>query len=141
MTKSRMYSRADSAAVSGSSESVTQVSTSASSAKVESPTTPHLVWSATTTTRRAEDTKLRLVSASARFGVESPASGASPWVPRNSRSKWSERIARSAIGPTSESEGVRTPPVSTTVVPPASPCRWARSKTSATRTELVTTVN
>lgn len=37
--------------------------------------------------------------------------------------------------------GVRTPPVSTTVVPVPSPWRWARSKTSATRTELVTTVS
>src|SRR6516164_2698160 len=58
--------------------------------------------------------KVRLVSASAKLGVVSPALGSKPWQPRNSRSKWSDRMVRSAIGPTSASEGVRTPPVSTT---------------------------
>ncbi len=47
--------------------------------------------------------------------------------------------------PTSESEGVRTPPVSTTVAVPGRAARpdagrWASWNTSATRTELVTTV-
>ena len=75
---------------------------------------PHFVWSATTVTRRAACTKARLVSASARLGVVSPATGSMPWQPRKSRSTCRERIAMSAIGPTSASEGVRTPPVSTT---------------------------
>ncbi len=66
-----------------------------------SPTTPHLVWSATTTTRRAECTSRRLVSASARFGVDRPASTDMPCTPRKSRSKWSAAIAWSATGPTS----------------------------------------
>ncbi|CAM5366837.1 hypothetical protein SHIRM173S_01432 [Streptomyces hirsutus] len=82
------------------------------------PTVPHLVWSATTTTRRADCTRRRFVSASARFGVDSPASIDIPCTPRNSRSKWSTAIAWSATGPTSESDGVRTPPVRTTVAAP-----------------------
>ena len=91
-------------------------------------------------------TNCRLVSASARLGVDSPASTEMPCTPRNSTSKWSERIARSATGPTSESDGVRTPPVSTTVAAPPgraaarAGARCAVWKTSATRTELVTTV-
>ncbi|CAM5603216.1 hypothetical protein SCALM49S_09856 [Streptomyces californicus] len=54
-------------------------------------------------------------------------------------------MARSATWLTSESDGVRTPPVRTTVAapgrapPPPAVCR-ASWNTSATRTELVTTV-
>ena len=52
-------------------------------------------------------------------------------------SRCSERSAATATGPTSASDGVRTPPVSTTVWSPRPP----RSSTSATWTELVTTVS
>ena len=48
-------------------------------------------------------------------GVVKPASTVMPCTPMKSRSTWSERIAVTAIGPTSASDGVRTPPVSTTV--------------------------
>jgi (E)-4-hydroxy-3-methylbut-2-enyl-diphosphate synthase len=126
----------------GKCSSVTSVSTSSRSANELSPTMPHLVWSATTITRRAERTKARLVSDSARLGVVSPAPGSTPWQPRNSRSKCSDRMARSAIGPTSASDGVRTPPVSTIDVGGAvwslCPLPWNRL---ATRIEFVTTVS
>src|SRR5579862_10054217 len=89
--------------------SVTSTSTSLSRANELRLVRPHLVWSASTTTRRATRMKVRLVSASARLGVVSPASASKPWQPRNSTSKCSERMVRSAIGPTSASGGVRTP--------------------------------
>ena len=47
--------------------------------------------------------------------MDRPAWGEMPWLPRKTRSKCRLRIAASATGPTSASEGVRTPPVSTTV--------------------------
>ena len=82
---------------------------------VEMPTSSHLVWSATTTSRRAALTSARSVSASMRFGVVKPAWVLIPCTPMNSMSTFSERIALTANGPTSASDGVRMPPVSTTV--------------------------
>ena len=71
------------------------------------PRTPHLVWSATTTTRPAEATSASSVSASSRFGVVNPASALMPCTPMKSTSTWSERSVVTATGPTSASEGVR----------------------------------
>ena len=53
------------------------ISTSACSRRtiVLRPTTPHLVWSATTTRRRAASIRARSVSASSRFGVVNPDRG------------------------------------------------------------------
>ncbi len=79
--------------------------------------------------------------------MDRPASAETPCTPMKSTSKCSDRIAASATGPTRVSDGVRTPPVSTTVAAPgraagpdADTVRWALWNTSATRTELVTTV-
>ena len=60
-------------------------------------------------------TMARLVSASIMFGVVKPAVGLMPWTPRNSTSTFSPRSAVTATGPTSVSDGVRMPPVTTTV--------------------------
>ena len=116
---------------------------SSRSANELSPTMPHLVWSAMTMTRRAARTKARFVSDSARLGVVSPATGSIPWQPRNSRSKCSDRIARSATGPTSASDGVRTPPVRITAgwSGPPPDAGLPSSSRLATRTELVTIVS
>ena len=38
-----------------------------------------------------------------------------PWVPMKTMSTWSERITSTAKGPTSASDGVRTPPLRMTV--------------------------
>ena len=81
-------------------------------------------------------TSARSVSASSRFGVVKPASALMPWTPRKSTSRCSERIAVDATGPTSASDGVRTPPVSTTV----RSGRGSRWSTFATWIEFVTTV-
>ena len=101
------------------------------------PTTPHFELSATTATRRALATSARFVSASARFGVVNPASASMPCTPISSQSTCSRRSAATDNGPTSASDGVRSPPVRTTIMssPPAS------YSTSATRSELVTTVS
>ena len=64
-----------------------------------------------------------------------PARSLMPCTPMNTWSTCNERSAFTATGPTSASEGVRTPPVSTTV----RSGRWAACSVSATRTELVTT--
>ena len=96
-----------------------------------SPTVPHLVESASSTTRDAARTNARLVAASPMFGVLSPSTDM-PWQPRKATSKCSERSTRSATGPTRASLGVRTPPVSTT--------SCASPSASAMRTELVVTV-
>ena len=87
-------------------------------------------------------TKARFVSDSARLGVVSPAAGSMPWQPRKSRSKWSDRITRSAIGPTRASDGVRMPPVRITAnrAEPL-PAGLSPSIRLAARTELVTTVS
>ncbi len=66
-----------------------------------------------------------------------PARTLIPCTPRKSVSTCSRRIAATATGPTSASEGVRTPPVSTTV----RSARGLRWKTSATGIELVITVS
>ena len=65
-----------------------------------------------------------------------PARALMPCTPMNTASRCNERSAATATGPTSASDGVRTPPVSTTVR--SLRCAWC--STSATRTELVTTV-
>ena len=103
---------------------------------VDSPTTPHLLWSAQTTTRRAQATRARSVSASTRLGVVRPARSSMPWTPRKSVSTCRLRRAATATGPTSAFDGVRTPPVRMTVR--SSPPRSCSS--SATGGELVTTV-
>ena len=59
-----------------------------------------------------------------------------PWTPTKTRSTWTVRRAATANGPTSASDGVRTPPVRM-IVWSARPTWW---RTSATRIELVTTV-
>ena len=59
-------------AVGSRSASVTRTSTWSSVAMVDSPTMPHLLWSATTSTRRAAAMRARLVSASTRLGVVRP---------------------------------------------------------------------
>ena len=105
-------------------------------ANVLNPTVPHLVWSATTTTSRLAAMKDRLVSASIRFGVLSPCSASTPCAPRNNRSRCSEASAAVAIGPTNASEGVRIPPIRTTVRSE----RLLPWNTSAIRAEFVTTV-
>ena len=118
--------------------SVTSTSTSSRVAKEARLTTPHLVWSARTTTRRATLMSERLVSASARFGVVSPTSASIPVHPMNSVSKCSDLIVRSATGPTSASEPLRMPPVRTTEVPSGPRLLVNRF---ATRSELVTMVS
>ena len=40
-----------------------------------------------------------------------PECGSMPWTPMNTRSRWTVRSAATANGPTSASDGVRTPPV------------------------------
>src|SRR5215213_6974737 len=55
------------------------------------------------------------VSASATFGVVSPASVSTPCTPRNSTSAFSVLMVRSAKGPTSASEGVRNIPPESTI--------------------------
>ena len=60
-----------------------------------------------------------------------------PWTPTNTRSTWTVRRAATANGPTSASDGVRTPPVRM-IVWSVRPTWW---RTSATRIELVTTVS
>src|SRR6185312_6558139 len=117
--------------------SLTTTSTSLNEAIVLNPTTPHLELSATTATRRALATSARFVSASARFGVVNPASASMPCTPISSQSTCSRRSAATDNGPTSASDGVRSPPVRTTIMssPPDS------YSTSATRSELVTTVS
>ena len=62
-------------------------SASSSAAIVLMPTTPHLVWSATTASRRAERTSARLVSASSRLGLVNPVRWSMPCTPRKSRSR------------------------------------------------------
>ncbi len=119
---------------------MTRTSSCSRAAKEARPTAFHLVWSATTTTRRADCRKVRLVSASARLGVVSPASGERPWQPRISRLTCSERMAWSVTGPTRASEGVRTPPVRITVAVAGVPSSPGCSSRSAIRSELVTTV-
>ena len=65
-----------------------------------------------------------------------PARPLIPCTPRKTRSRCSLRRLCTATGPTNASDGVRTPPVSTTLR-----SGWAASRsTSATRIELVTTV-
>ena len=90
-------------------------SASSSGAIVLMPTTPHLVWSATTARRRPDAASARLVSASSRLGLVKPVRSSMPCTPRKTMSRFSERRAATATGPTSASDGVRTPPVSTTV--------------------------
>ena len=97
---------------------------------------PHLVWSASTTSLRPASTSARSVSLSVRFGVVKPGPSAIPCTPRKTTSRCSDRRLCTATGPTSASDGVRTPPVSTTV---RSGCVDPRS-TSATWIELVTMV-
>ena len=97
---------------------------------------PHLLWSASTTRCSVAVTKARLVSASIRLGVVKPARLLIPCTPMNTMSRCNERSAPAATGPTRASEGVRTPPVSTTVR--SARCEWC--STSATWIELVTTV-
>ena len=80
----------------------------------------------------------RLVSASARFGVVRPTSASIPVQPMNSVSKCSDRIVRSATGPTSASEVARMPPVTSTEVPSGPRLPVYRF---ATRSELVTMVS
>ena len=87
-------------------------------------------------TRRAVAMSARLVAASMRFGVVRPATWSMPCTPRMSVSTCSERNVASATGPASASEGVRTPPVRTTL----RSSRWALCSRSATRGEFVTTV-
>ena len=101
-----------------------------------SPTTFHLEWSATTTTRRALATSAWFVSASTRFGVVTPNRSSMPCTPRTRVSTCRSASARTATGPTRALDGVRVPPVSTTVRPGA-----GRScSRSATGGEFVTTV-
>src|SRR5437764_541842 len=95
-------------------ESVISMCASCRPAIVEMPTSSHLVWSATTISRRAALTSARSVSASIRLGVVKPACVLIPCTPMNSMSTLSERIALTANGPTSASDGVRIPPVRTT---------------------------
>src|SRR6266498_619103 len=118
-------------------ESVISTDASSSEAIVDSPTTPHLVWSASTTSRRVAATIARLVSASTRFGEVKPAPGSMPWTPMNRQSTCSDWMVCTATGPTSASEGVRTPPTRTTTRSGRS-CAYS---TSATGSELVTTVS
>src|SRR5439155_16214442 len=96
-------------------ESVMSTSASSRGAIVAMPTVSHLVWSAMTTRRRAAATRSRLVPASIRFGVVKPVRALIPCTPRKSTSTLSEPIAASATGPASASDGVRMPPVRTTV--------------------------
>ena len=65
-----------------------------------------------------------------------PPRSSMPCTPMNSRSTCIERTAASATGPTSASEGVRRPPVSTI----ERSVRPLWRITSATGTEFVTTV-
>src|SRR5947209_4462614 len=102
-------------ASSGSPESVTTTCASLRPAMVAIPIMSHFVWSASTTSRRAAATSARLVSASDRLGVEYPALALIPCTPRNSRSRLIRAAASCATGPTRASDGVRVPPVSTTV--------------------------
>ena len=60
-----------------------------------------------------------------------------PWTPRKTRSRWTLRRAATANGPTSASDGVRTPPVRMIVWSD----RPVSCRTSATWGELVTTVS
>ncbi len=115
---------------------MTSTCASLSSAIRLSPRTPHFVWSTTTASCSAVSIIALLVSASSRFGVVKPESTAIPCTPMKSMSTCSERSAVTAIGPTSASDGVRTPPISTTV----RPGRASRCSTIATCIELVTTV-
>src|SRR5690606_8427605 len=124
-------------ASSGSPASLITTSASDSSAMVLMPTVFHLVWSAGTTSRLAAAISSRSVSDSSRFGVVNPARTLMPCTPRKSVSTCRRRIAATATGPTSASEGVRTPPVGTTV----RSARGLRWKTSATGIELVITVS
>lgn len=133
--------REDGAGRGGIAASVTNQSAWSSAANPLSPTTPHLLWSATTATRRAEATSARLVCASMRLGVVSPASSVTPCAPRTSRSTWREPIARSASGPTSAAEGVGEPPVSSRAGAPAAGSPPAARTSSATGRELVTIVS
>jgi hypothetical protein len=100
------------------------------------PTTPHLLESAHTIRRRERSIIARLVSDSSRLGVLNPARTSMPCTPMKNASTWRLRRDDTATGPTSASDGVRRPPVSSTEVV-ASPVRCS---TSATHTELVTTV-
>ena len=84
---------------------------------VLTPMTPHLVWSATTTSRRPASTSARSVSASSMLGVVKPARGSMPWTPMSTRSTLTVRRAATANGPASASDGVRTPPVRMTSGP------------------------
>src|SRR6266508_2984288 len=118
-------------------ESVISTDASSSEAIVDSPTTPHLVWSASTTSRRVAATIARLVSASTRFGEVKPAPGSMPWTPMNRQSTCSDWMVCTSTGPTSASEVVRTPPTRTTTRSGRS-CAYS---TSATGSELVTTVS
>ena len=78
---------------------MTSRSTSDSATMVLSPTTPHLVWSASTHSLAGGVDRARLVSASTRLGVVSPAWASMPCTPRNSRSTCSMRSAPTATGP------------------------------------------
>ena len=91
--------------------SVIRTSTSDSGQIAESPTVSHFVWSASTIRCRAASTSARSVSASMKFGVVRPRFALIPCTPRKTWSTLSERIAATANGPTSASEGVRIPPV------------------------------
>ena len=101
-----------------------------------SPTTPHLLESTQTISRRERSIMARLVSDSRRLGVLKPARTSIPCTPMKKASTWRLRSDDTATGPTSASDGVRSPPVSSTEVV-GSP---VRCRTSATQTELVTTV-
>src|SRR5512141_737245 len=135
-TSSRTASRITAWAAGSSPVSVIRTSAWSSRAMEAMPITPHLAWSASTTSRRPASISARSVSASSRFGQVKPALASMPWTPMNTRSRWIERSWATANGPTSASDGVRTPPVRITV--------WSRRpdrlRTSATRSEFVTTV-
>ena len=135
MTTSPMRSARACRAIVEMPESVTSTLASCRRAMRESPTMPHFVWSATTTSRPAAATIARFVSASMRFGVVNPADVSMPWTPMKSRSTCRSWSAATATGPTRASDTVRRPPVSSTVWP-----RSASKNTLATGIELVTTV-
>src|SRR6266508_660789 len=78
-----------------------------------------------------------ICAGSTRFSEVKPAPGSMPWTPMNRQSTCSDWMVCTATGPTSASEGVRTPPTRTTTRSGRS-CAYS---TSATGSELVTTVS
>ena len=116
MSTSRPTARVNARRAAGASaSSVTSTSTWRRVAMVDRPTTPHLLWSATTITRRAASTIARSVAPSTRLGVVRPWFTVMPCTPSTRVSTCSVRSAASATGPTRALDGVRSPPTSTTV--------------------------